>query len=120
MLDDLLTEQTHPGYPDLDALSTAEILTAMNAADGEIARAIAAEIPRIAAAVQTIARALENGGRLYYIGAGTSGRLGVLDAAECPPTFGVTPDLVRGVIAGGEAALSHSTEASEDDPRAGA
>jgi N-acetylmuramic acid 6-phosphate etherase len=120
MLDDLLTEQSFPGSPQLDSLPTPLILGIINAADAEIAGAVAQEIPRIALAVEAIVRALEGGGNLYYIGTGTSGRLGVLDAAECPPTFSVAPTLVRGVIAGGEAALARATEASEDDPLAGA
>jgi N-acetylmuramic acid 6-phosphate etherase len=92
----------------------------MNAADARVAAAVAQEIPRIAAAADAIASALEQGGSVVYIGAGTSGRLGVLDAAECPPTFGVPPELVRGIIAGGERALAHSLEGIEDDPEAGA
>lgn len=92
----------------------------MNAADAGIAAAVAVEIPRIAAAVDAIAARLERGGHLTYIGAGSSGRLGVLDAAECPPTFNVAPDLVRGIMAGGEKALSRASEASEDDPESGA
>jgi N-acetylmuramic acid 6-phosphate etherase len=120
MLDDLLTEQSYPPSQHLDSFSTGEILAVINAADAEIAAAVAQEIPRIALAVDAIAQALDRGGHLYYLGAGTSGRLGVLDAAECPPTFNVPPTLVRGIIAGGEQALSRSTEASEDDPEAGA
>jgi N-acetylmuramic acid 6-phosphate etherase len=119
MLQRLLTETPHPASGHIDELGTAEMLVVMNAADAEIAAAVAAEIPRIAAAVDAIAARLERGGRLRYIGAGTSGRLGVLDASECPPTFQVSPDLVRGIIAGGEPALSRATEASEDDPEAG-
>jgi N-acetylmuramic acid 6-phosphate etherase len=92
----------------------------MNAADTEVPMAVAHEIPRIALAVDAIAAALERGGHLVYIGAGTSGRLGVLDASECPPTFNVPKDLVRGIIAGGEAALTHAAEGSEDDREAGA
>jgi N-acetylmuramic acid 6-phosphate etherase len=92
----------------------------MNAADAEVAAAVAREIPRIAAAVDAIALALDRGGHLVYIGAGTSGRLGVLDASECPPTFGVPATLVRGIIAGGERALTSAAEASEDDAEAGA
>jgi N-acetylmuramic acid 6-phosphate etherase len=103
----------------VDELPTSEILALMNAADAEVPGAVAREIPRIATAVEAIAAALESGGRLIYIGAGTSGRLGVLDASECPPTFNVPKDLVRGIIAGGEAALTESSEASEDDPAAG-
>jgi N-acetylmuramic acid 6-phosphate etherase len=119
MLDSLLTEQLNPAFRDIDARSTAEILGIINKEDHGVAPAVAAEIPRIAQAVDGIVEAIRNGGRLYYIGAGTSGRLGVLDAAECPPTFNVPPDLVQGIIAGGEAALARATEATEDDPSQG-
>ena len=119
MLDNLLTEQPHPGSQDLDALSITQILSILNSADAEVPIAVAQEIPRITAAVEAIANALERGGHLVYLGAGSSGRLGVLDAAECPPTFNVPPDLVRGIMAGGERALSRSSEVSEDDPDAG-
>src|ERR1700722_12301008 len=119
MIEKLLTEKSYPASSHIGDLSTGEMLSVMNAADAEIASAVAVEIPRIAAAVDAIAGRLENGGRLAYIGAGTSGRLGVLDAAECPPTFSVPPELVRGIIAGGEKALSRATEASEDDPGSG-
>jgi len=115
-----ITEQAYGGSSKLDDLSTGELLGLMNAADAEIAAAVRREIRRIEKAVEAIAGALERGGRLVYIGAGTSGRLGVLDAAECPPTFGVSPDLIRGVMAGGEAALSRAAETSEDDRAAGA
>jgi len=115
-----ITEQTYPGSQALDQLATMELLALMNQADAAIPAAVAVEISNIARAVEAIASALSNGGRLFYIGAGTSGRLGVLDASECPPTFGVPRDLVRGIIAGGEAALSRATEASEDDPASGA
>jgi N-acetylmuramic acid 6-phosphate etherase len=101
-------------------MPVAGMLAVINAEDGRVAEAVAREIPRIAQAVEAIAERLEKGGRLFYIGAGTSGRLGVLDAAECPPTFNVAPDLVQGIIAGGEAALARATEASEDDPALGA
>jgi N-acetylmuramic acid 6-phosphate etherase len=116
----LLTEQTYAPSARLDQLPTGEILALMNAADAGIAAAVAVEIPRIAAAVDAIAARLEHGGHLTYIGAGSSGRLGVLDAAECPPTFNVAADLVRGIMAGGEKALSRASEASEDDPESGA
>ena len=96
------------------------MLRIINAEDRKVADAVAAEIPRIARAVDAIVAAMERGGRLFYIGAGTSGRLGVLDASECPPTFSVPPDLVQGIIAGGEAALSRATETTEDDPAIGA
>lgn len=118
-LDILLTEKAHFGSARIGDLPTGEMLAVMNAADAEIAAAVAREIPRIAAAVDAIAARVDQGGHLTYIGAGTSGRLGVLDASECPPTFQVPPDLVRGIIAGGEKALSRATEASEDDPESG-
>src|SRR5580700_9363933 len=98
MFDSLLTEQRNAASSALDELSTIGILTVMNRADAEIPAAVGRELPRIARAVDAIALALEQGGHLVYIGAGTSGRLGVLDAAECPPTFNVSPDLVRGII----------------------
>lgn len=120
MLEDLLTEQPNPASEGIDGLPTLEILRIMNAEDHKVAPAVAAELPNIARAVELIVAALQRGGRLFYLGAGTSGRLGVLDAAECPPTFNVPPELVQGVIAGGEAALARATEASEDDPEAGA
>ena len=120
MLDDLLTEQSYQCSQGLDTLSTAHILTILNAADAEVPIAVAQEIPRIAAAVEAITGALERGGHLVYVGAGTSGRLGVLDAAECPPTFNVPPELIRGIIAGGDRALSRAVETTEDDPEAGA
>jgi N-acetylmuramic acid 6-phosphate etherase len=120
MFDNLLTEQIHPGCGHLDEMTTAQILAAMNAADAEVAAAVEREIPRIARAVDAIVAALECGGHLIYLGAGTSGRLGVLDASECPPTFNVPPELVRGIIAGGDPALRRSVEAAEDDPAAGA
>jgi len=120
MLDDLLTEASHPDSQDLDSLPTTELLAVMNRADAEVAAAVSAEIPQIARAVDAIAGVLERGGHLVYVGAGTSGRLGVLDASECPPTFHVSPDLVRGIIAGGDAALRRSSEAAEDSREAGA
>jgi len=118
-LDTLLTEQPNAASRDIDAKPTAEILRIMNDEDGKVAGAVSAEIPRIAQAVERIVEIMRKGGRLFYIGAGTSGRLGVLDAAECPPTFNVAPDLVQGIMAGGAAALAKSTEATEDDPETG-
>jgi len=115
----LLTEQPNPASSHIDTLPTAEVLAIINREDERVSVAVAGEIPRIAQAVDRIAELVRAGGRLYYIGAGTSGRLGVLDAAECPPTFQVPPELVQGIIAGGEAALARATEASEDDPEAG-
>jgi N-acetylmuramic acid 6-phosphate etherase len=94
-------------------------LAIINQEDQKVAAAVGAEVPHIAEAVDRIVERLRLGGRLFYIGAGTSGRLGVLDAAECPPTFQVPPELVQGVIAGGEPALARATEASEDDPEVG-
>jgi N-acetylmuramic acid 6-phosphate etherase len=120
MLKDLLTEQRNPASEHIDARSTVEILEIINSEDRKAAEAVAGEIPQIAEAVDAIVDAMQSGGRLFYIGAGTSGRLGVLDAAECPPTFSVPPDLVQGIIAGGEGALGRATEVSEDDPAAGA
>ena len=120
MLENLLTEQPNPASESIDAKPTAQILQIINAEDQKIAQAVAAQIPSITRAVDTIVSALQHGGRLFYLGAGTSGRLGVLDAAECPPTFSVPPELVQGIIAGGEAALARATETTEDDPSIGA
>jgi N-acetylmuramic acid 6-phosphate etherase len=120
VLEKLLTEQRNPRSEGIDALSTEDMLRVINEEDQKVAAAVAGAIPRIAKAVDAIAGAIRNGGRLFYIGAGTSGRLGVLDASECPPTYGVPHDLVEGIIAGGEPALSRATEASEDDPASGA
>ena len=116
MLENLSTEQSDELFKDLDRLPVAQLLAVMNSADAEVAGAVQRALPKIGKAIGAIVAALELGGRLWYIGAGTSGRLGVLDASECPPTFGVPPDLVRGIIAGGEAALSRATEASEGCP----
>ena len=115
----LLTEQVNPHSRAIDALPTVEMLRVINDEDRKVAESIAPELPNIARAVDAIVEAFQRGGRLFYIGAGTSGRLGVLDASECPPTFSVPPDLVQGIIAGGESALSRATEATEDDPTSG-
>jgi N-acetylmuramic acid 6-phosphate etherase len=115
----LLTETRHPDTAKIDQLSTLEMLEVINAADRSVADAVHAELPRIAQAVDGIAERMEKGGRLFYTGAGTSGRLGVLDASECPPTFNVDPGLVVGLIAGGDYALRHSIEGAEDDPQQG-
>jgi N-acetylmuramic acid 6-phosphate etherase len=117
---DLLTEQLNPASAELDALPTEEMLAVFNRQDQLVAVSVEREVPRIARAVDAVAAALALGGRLFYIGAGTSGRLGVLDASECPPTFNVPADLVQGIMAGGERALSRATEASEDDEPSGA
>jgi N-acetylmuramic acid 6-phosphate etherase len=119
VLEKLLTEQANPASASLDALPTEEALRIINAEDGKVAGAVEREIPAIARAVDAIVAAIERGGRLFYIGAGTSGRLGVLDAAEIPPTFSAPPSMVQGIIAGGEAALSRATETTEDDPAIG-
>jgi N-acetylmuramic acid 6-phosphate etherase len=119
LLEHLATEKPNPASASIDVLPTAEILAIMNADDQQVAPAVGREIPNIARAVDAIVEALDRGGRVFYIGAGTSGRLGVLDAAECPPTFDVEPELVQAIIAGGEAALARATEASEDRPEAG-
>jgi N-acetylmuramic acid 6-phosphate etherase len=119
MLRDLLTEAQNPASSEIDSLSTLEMLRVINAADQEVALAVQRELPHIARAVDSIASHLEKGGRLFYMGAGTSGRLGVLDASECPPTFNTPPDLVQGLIAGGDGALRRSIEKAEDDPEQG-
>jgi N-acetylmuramic acid 6-phosphate etherase len=116
----LTTEARNPSSESLDRLSTEEMLRVISAADREVAAAVEAEIPNIAPAVEAIAARFEAGGRLFYIGAGTSGRLGVLDASECPPTFGVPPELVQGIMAGGDVALRSSVEGAEDDASLGA
>ncbi len=113
----LATEAVRPGLDDLDAWPIGEIVAILVAAEGEAHAAVAAAVPQIAAAADAIAKRLERGGRLIYAGAGTPGRLGVLDAAECAPTFGT--DLVRGVIAGGPAALTQAIEGAEDTFEAG-
>jgi N-acetylmuramic acid 6-phosphate etherase len=116
----LATEARNPASERLDELSTTEMLGVMHAADREVSEAVGAEIPHISAAVDAIAERIGKGGRLFYIGAGTSGRLGVLDASECPPTFGVSPDLIQGIMAGGDTALRTSVEGAEDDAARGA
>jgi N-acetylmuramic acid 6-phosphate etherase len=115
----LLTEQINTASRGIDGRPTVEILQIVNSEDQKVASAVAVEIPKIAQAVDRIVEAIRRGGRLFYIGAGTSGRLGVLDAAECPPTFRVPAELVQAVMAGGDQAVSRATEASEDDPEAG-
>jgi N-acetylmuramic acid 6-phosphate etherase len=120
MLEGLLTEQRNPASRNIDALPTEEILRIINEQDREVADAVMKVVPDITIAVDAIVEALNRGGRLFYIGAGTSGRLGVLDAAECPPTFNVDPEMVQAIMAGGETAIARSTEASEDSPEEGA
>jgi len=115
----LITEANNPESARIDELDTAEMLRVINAEDAKVAPAVGREIPNIARAVDLIAERLRNGGRLLYIGAGTSGRLGVLDASECPPTFNAPPTLVEGIMAGGLAALHRAVEANEDSPQLG-
>jgi N-acetylmuramic acid 6-phosphate etherase len=116
----LSTEARNPRTEHIDELSTLDMLTLINQEDATVAAAVAAELPAIAHAVDAIAARFALGGRLFYIGAGTSGRLGVLDASECPPTFSVPPTLVQGLIAGGDSALRKSSEHSEDSREEGA
>ncbi len=111
-----ITEQVNPRTKEIDRLSALEIVTLINEEDRAVAEAVSLVLDDVARAVNLIVKRLDAGGRLIYVGTGTSGRLGVLDASECPPTFGVSPDLVRGVIAGGPEALQTSVEAAEDDP----
>ncbi|HZN08328.1 MAG TPA: N-acetylmuramic acid 6-phosphate etherase [Pyrinomonadaceae bacterium] len=110
-----ITEQENPRSENLSSLSAAEIVSLMNEEDATVATAVKSVLGEVAKAVDEIVERLKNGGRLFYIGTGTSGRLGVLDASECPPTFGVSPELVQGVIAGGYDACHRAVEASEDD-----
>src|SRR5689334_7699220 len=114
-----VTEQENPRSENLSSLSASEIVALMNEEDATVAAAVKSVLGEIAQAVDTIVERLRNDGRLFYIGTGTSGRLGVLDASECPPTFGVSPELVQGVIAGGYDACHRAVEASEDDADAG-
>lgn len=116
-LSQLITEQRNPNSLNLDQLSALEIVSLMNNEDKKVALAIEKCLPQIAQAVEKIVEAFQQGGRLIYLGAGTSGRLGVLDASECPPTFGVSPEMVKGIIAGGERALRHPIEGAEDNPQ---
>jgi N-acetylmuramic acid 6-phosphate etherase len=116
----LPTEARNPASEHIDQLATLDMLRIINQEDAKVAAAVAAEISNVARAVDAIAARFATGGRLFYIGAGTSGRLGVLDASECPPTFSVPPTLVQGLIAGGNSALRKSSEQSEDSPEQGA
>ncbi|MCJ2543614.1 MAG: N-acetylmuramic acid 6-phosphate etherase [Cyanobacteriota bacterium] len=115
-----LTESRNPATLEIDNLSTLELVQRINAEDRRVPEAVANQAEPIAAAIDAIAQRMRQGGRLIYLGAGTSGRLGVLDAAECPPTFGTSPGQVIGLIAGGEKALTQAVEGAEDDPEAGA
>lgn len=115
-----VTEQENPRTGEIDEVSTLEAARLINDEDKTVAVAVEKVLPEIAAAIEKIVERLQNGGRLFYVGTGTSGRLGVLDASEIPPTFGVSYDLIQGVIAGGYDALYKATESSEDNREAGA
>ncbi|WP_371193718.1 N-acetylmuramic acid 6-phosphate etherase [Glaciecola sp. SC05] len=118
-LDTLVSEGRNPETMNLDTLTTQSLLGIINAEDQKVAHAVNAVLPEIAKAVDHIVNSLKKGGRLIYMGAGTSGRLGVLDAVECRPTFSVSDDLVIGLIAGGEKAIVHAVEGAEDNEQAG-
>jgi N-acetylmuramic acid 6-phosphate etherase len=111
-----ITEQANPKTKDIDRRSALEVVTLINEEDKTVAEAVSRVLDRVAEAVEIIAERIGAGGHLFYTGTGTSGRLGVLDASECPPTYGVSPDLVRGIIAGGYDALHKAVEAAEDKP----
>jgi N-acetylmuramic acid 6-phosphate etherase len=111
----LATEARNPATEKFDTLSTTDLVRTLHAADQEAVAAVERELPRIATAIDAIVPRLERGGRLFYLGAGTSGRLGVLDASECPPTYNTPPEMVQGLIAGGDIALRRSVERAEDD-----
>lgn len=115
-----ITEQENPRTANIDTLPTIDAVRLINEEDKNVALAVEKVLPEIAEAIERIVERLKNGGRLFYVGTGTSGRLGVLDASECPPTYGVSPELVQGIIAGGYDALYKAVEASEDDKKAGA
>ena len=116
----LATEGRNPATERIDEVSTLEMLRLIHEEDARAVEAVTAELPRIAAVVDAVSARMAAGGKLFYVGAGTSGRLGVLDASECPPTFGVGPELVQGLIAGGDTALRRSSEGSEDSREEGA
>ncbi|TET45109.1 N-acetylmuramic acid 6-phosphate etherase [candidate division TA06 bacterium] len=117
-LSQLLTEERNPDSMHIDEMSVREILELMNSEDKKVASSVQKELPYIEKAVQIVVESLSHGGRVFYAGAGTSGRLGVLDAAECPPTFSSPPEMVQGIIAGGPEALIKSMEGAEDDSEA--
>jgi N-acetylmuramic acid 6-phosphate etherase len=118
-LSQLLTEARDPATENLDQLTTPDLVRALHTADHEAVDSVDLELGRIADAISAIVARLEKGGRLFYLGAGTSGRLGVLDASECPPTYNTSPETVQGLIAGGDAALRRSVESAEDDESLG-
>ena len=112
----LLTEQQNPNSEHIDEVATLEMLAIINREDAGVAVAVGNALPDVALAVDMVVKALGGGGRLFYIGAGTSGRLGILDASECPPTFRADPEMVQGLIAGGTGAVFQAVEGAEDDP----
>ena len=115
----LTTEQVNERTLHIDECDTAEMLRLINEEDSRVPAAVAREIPHIAAAVDVIVPSLRGGGRMFYIGAGTSGRLGILDASECPPTYGTDPEMVQAYMAGGDAAMRTAVEGCEDSEEAG-
>jgi len=119
-LQDLATEQQNPHSTHIDTASVEEILRVINTEDHKVPIAVRRELPHVADAVKIVVEAFKNDGRLFYVGAGTSGRLGVVDASECPPTFGTDPERVQGIIAGGREAVFRSQEGAEDVPERGA
>lgn len=119
-LEELLTEQANPASARIDEVSTLEMVRIINEEDKKVALAVEAALPSVARAIEAIVERMEAGGRLFYTGAGTSGRLGVLDASECPPTYNVPPELVQGFIAGGDGALRKAVEGAEDSRELGA
>src|SRR6187401_1958375 len=115
-LDPRITEQRNPRTEAIDLASPLEIVDLVNADDRSVADAVASQREQVARAIEIAERTLRGGGRMFYVGAGTSGRLGVLDASECPPTFGTQPEMVQGIIAGGTPALTKAQEGAEDNP----
>src|SRR5947208_1723787 len=116
----LATERSNPVSAAIDRMSAAEIVNLMNGEDANVVAAVKEVLPAVARAVEAVADRLRQGGRLVYVGAGTSGRLGVLDASECPPTFSTPPEMVIGLIAGGYGALTRAVEGAEDHPESAA
>lgn len=119
-IEKLATEQRNPASMNLDELTTKQILELINREDAKVADAVRTQIPHIEKVCDRLASLLKHGGRLFYVGAGTSGRMGVIDAAECPPTFGTNPAMIQGIIAGGKEAVFRSQEGAEDDEKKGA
>ena len=118
-LDTLITEQVNPRTTDIDKKETEELLAIINSEDSTVPAAVAKVIPSIAKAVDGIVARMKQGGRLFYVGAGTSGRLGVIDASECPPTYGTDPELIQAIIAGGKNAVFNAAEGDEDNKESG-